>query len=330
MVSYISNAFRIFDLATGEESPKFETQHGQIRDVAANHDGSRAASFDGHGSFVVWDVAQQKPIYRKESYPVVPKAMALSTQGDQLAYGWGSITLVDLEEPEAERKLEVSRDCQVLVYDPTGKFLAAADRIDNQACVSVVDVATGDKVHMLKTPANINSITWSADGKQLVTGEVSGEIRIWKLGATEPLRTMKSSEKGGIHKLALHPGGKGLLVVGGSSYGLPGKLGLWNAATGARLENYKLDGFKHNVGGIKASQAQFSHDGRLLVVSEFRCFLFDLSQRKLILRLGDPSNGVSSADLSGDGKRLITSSSAEHLLVWDLNATIAQGKNDQP
>ena len=74
---------------------------------------------------------------------------------------------------------------------------------------------------------SVNSVTFSPDGKQLVSGSRDGAIRLWNARTGEPIGNPLTGHEGWVNSVTFSPDGKQL--VSGSS---DGTVRLWNAQTG--------------------------------------------------------------------------------------------------
>jgi WD40 repeat protein len=91
----------------------------------------------------------------------------------------------DLDEPSMAIPLTVDQNSgtQPLAHvaaSPDSKLLAV---VDARGSVAVLEAADGRKVGtgIAAHPGGVSSVTWTADGQQIVTAGLSGEIAVWNL-----------------------------------------------------------------------------------------------------------------------------------------------------
>lgn len=118
------------------------------------------------------------------------------------------------------------------------------------------------KIAVLQHAAAINSICFSADGRQLVTGDNDGIVKIWDTATGELVhkidcRSAKYFSLSGIQQVALSP--DGLYLATGQQ---DGWLLLWQLQT--NTDRYDLVGHLDSV-----SILEFSPDGRTLLSGDF-------------------------------------------------------------
>jgi WD40 repeat protein len=116
------------------------------------------------------------------------------------------------------------------------------------------NIATNREVAVLSHPGDVRWVSFTTDGKTLVTAHPRS-VRIWNLaGAMEKLAL--SGHEGGVPGTTFSPDGKLLVSVGKDM-----KATIWDPATGQVI--HRLAGF----GGVLHA-VTFSPDGRLLAIGD--------------------------------------------------------------
>jgi WD40 repeat protein len=97
--------------------------------------------------------------------------------------------------------------------------------------VRLWDTVTGAVLQTLKGHLySVNSVAFSLDGKQIVSGSDDGTVRLWDAATGAALQTLEGHWCS-VSSVAFSPDGK--QVVSGSH---DGTMRLWDAATGAALQ----------------------------------------------------------------------------------------------
>src|SRR5438874_10512063 len=108
---------------------------------------------------------------------------------------------------------------------------------------------TGSELFRLPAGKIITAVTFSSDGKQILTGNAERTLMQWDAKTGKELRHWDGN---GVETVAISPSGK-LLLCDGRNY----ELILRDAGSGKEVR--RLEGHQHLV------QAVFSHDGRTIL-----------------------------------------------------------------
>ncbi len=122
-------------------------------------------------------------------------------------------------------------------FDPTGKHVFVGAQDYN---VWRLEIASGAKV-AYPTEAWCRGLTFSADGKQLITAGYDGRLMWWAIDASEPkpVRVIEA-HKGWIRAVAINPKGDLLATVGNDLL-----VRIWNVDTGKLVK--ELSGHESHV-----------------------------------------------------------------------------------
>lgn len=269
-----------------------------IADLAITPDGRHIVSASNDKTVRIWDAATGKTIR--------------VLRGETMPGNWGTINAMAL-----------SPNGRLLAV---GGFLSDTDRLSASA-VHLYDFATGKVVKVLKGHRNvIRSLSFSPDGKQLVSGSADRAAMLWDVkDGVQVLRL--AGHAGAVDAVAFSPDGK--RVVTGSS---DETLRLWRSDTGELI----ADMTRHQAAAKQlndklwtgqVTSVAFSPDGRLIASSskDGRILLWSgmmgAFDRELAF-IGGALNAASinSVAFSPDSRRLLFTSESQGCTLYDIAA----------
>lgn len=274
----------------------------------------------------VYDIDSGAKVQTVQTTPNRGAQVALSADGLRLATwsdpsGFGydveteahTITLWDLTNGKELQKFHVDGyGTSAVALSPDGKELAAAD---GTSSISILNVETGKKVHRLMARRNGNSVSgptttrllsYSPDGKVLVTGTGDGGVQMWQTPEYRPLGTVQGIECG-LSSLTFLPENKVLAL------GLSGnKVRLWEAPSGRVL--VPLVSHRGTV-----TTLVFSSDGKnLLSGATEGVRLWDAATGKHVRYLPIREGEKGPMMLSPTGRSVLTGLDSDSLNLVDL------------
>lgn len=245
----------------------------------------------------------------------------------------GSVVVWDLETREEIARLR-GHTARVndVAFGPDGSIaLSGAE----DAQVILWDLATGEEVRRFGGHSGtVRAVDISPDGRMAVSGGFAGtawmepgELILWDLGSGQEIRRLEG-HIAGIVAARFTPAGDALLTSSGDAAifadKLPGEslepgtvpfdMILWDVATGKisrRFEGSGIDVYTLSVssGGTKALTGSAYNN-----VSA----VWDLATGEKILTLTDHQEAVVSVAMGPDGRRALSGSCDDSLILWDL------------
>ena len=209
------NTVKLWDAANGQEIRTFSGHTGWVYSVVFSPDGKQVLSGAGYKDYTVklWEVASGKVIRTFKEHNEEVNSVAFSPDGKYIASGDASGTLILWNTATGKnfRKIETGIYSAVysVAFSPNGKQIAAAiigkTRIWN--------VKTGKEIF---TVGGGHAVTYSPDGKQVVTGDIDGTIQLWDASTGKETRKFPKYENS-INSVAFSPDGKRIVASIGNT-----------------------------------------------------------------------------------------------------------------
>jgi WD40 repeat protein len=287
----------LWSAETGDPNASLALGQGVAQSLAATPDGRLLVSSGVNGVLQLIDPASGE----RGTLPIVaPVHQGMAFLGsDRLAIVTprATVVLLDLKEQGTFTELEgLTTPAFCVVASRDGKLLAAGS---SEGKIVIWDAATLDVKQTLTVdvPANVGTLAFSDDGKQLAVATVSdsADVTLFDLASGDAAQTL-SGHTNMVLSIAFQP--NGLTVATASA---DGTLRLWERAKGeqlASLEAQPGEGYYTSVA--------FSPDGGLLVAGSIGG---SVSLRSPINGettgfLGPVGEGVLSLVFSADGEQL--------------------------
>ena len=290
----------IYDTTTGEVIPPSFKVDENPRSVIFSRDGKLVAS--GGQALQLWNVQTGEEV---ESFDINVYSLALSPDGTCIAAGCEG------------RRREYSEE-----WDEDGSYnirvinlkLAKISNIRNHVTPGAKKLLKGE---VWPSPFeghnyHVNSVTYSADGKQIASSSDDWSIRIWDV-STGSRRIFRANSNWN-HSVAFSPDGTQLAS----------DTTLFNLSTSSST--------RHAFGMTERTvySSAFSVDGRYLVSGSYRaaCQIWDASTHQTIVQLVGHAGDIFSVAFFPDGKHIMSASCDGTIRVWDVEFLEARGEMD--
>ena len=188
-----------------------------------------------------------------------------------------------------------------VAFSPDGRRIASGCGGDRR--IIVWDALTGQPVHHLSYKGNVASISFSPNGKQLVSA-TGNEILVWDVNTGE--KRVINSHKKGVTCVNFSPDGQ--RILSGSS---DGTMRIWEVRTGKQLSKIK-------TGSNASSTVRYSPDGKY-IVSAHPLQIWDPETGRKVVRLltKETLGGIQDIKYSPDGLRIVAAGGSGILQTWD-------------
>jgi RNA polymerase sigma factor (sigma-70 family) len=233
---------RLWDVPAGKEIRRLLGHQGPVASVAWFRDGKTLVSADDLDTACLWDAegkkVRQLPLV--EEFKPTRHLVALTPDGKTLAWGWGTIRLVDVA---TGRELHRWKAGYARAFSPDGKTLVAAVHDDNHP-LFLWDVEGKELRRFVGEGkwGNHNgvwAVVFSPDGKTVIGGCSDGTVRLWEV-ATGKERAQWRGHQSAVEALAVSADGKYL-----ASGGQDRMARLWHLPSGKELGRFQ--GHRGNI-----------------------------------------------------------------------------------
>jgi WD40 repeat protein len=280
----------LYDVMTGRKL--FDLRWSRrVSDVCFSRDGRLLATTGKE--IVLWEAATGRQLATIEGRTNFGSRTIFSSDGQNLVFSAADYSIVvwNIATGQQRSTLNTSSvDTVALVGDPAGKWVAVAAQ--NSESISVVDFQDGQLLRLLDTQIQLLplSVTFTADGRQLLDGTGAGALISWNFSSGRPGPTIAAHDKS-VSAISVSPDGTLL-----ASASWDQTIRLWNLANGQ--PGKVLTGHTANIYTVA-----FSPNGRMLASGSL----------DLTVRLWDVSTGqeLRRIDLGKLGPFLIPGSNDE-------------------
>jgi len=159
----------------------------------------------------------------------------------------------------------------------------------------------------------VTSVSFSPDGKKIVSGSWDNTLKIWNANTGQEIITLKG-HKSPVNCVSFSPDGKKIVSGSGSRSYFNGTedhpVKIWDATTGQEIRTFE-------VGVFGVTSVSFSPDGKKIASgSKDGVKIWDTETGKA-LQTG--AWGTTSVSFSPDGKKIVSGSKDKTLKIWDAN-----------
>ncbi|KAE9394627.1 hypothetical protein BT96DRAFT_886390 [Gymnopus androsaceus JB14] len=264
--------------------------HGsEVYSVAFSPDGTQIVSGSYDKSVRIWDASTGKEMHKLEGHTSWVSSVAFSPDGTQIVSG--------------------SYDQSVRIWDAsTGKEMHKLEG-HTHSSVRIWDASTGKEMHKLEGHTHlVNSVAFSPDGTQIVSGSDDQSVRIWDASTGKEIHKLEGHTDS-VLSAAFSP--DGTQIVSGS---YDKSVRIWDASTGKEM--HKLEGHTDSV-----SSVAFSPDGTQIVSGSYdqSVRIWDASTGKEMHKLEGHTHSVSSVAFSPDGTQIVSGSYDKSVRIWDAS-----------
>jgi WD40 repeat protein len=307
IASASTSDIKVWDAGTGQE---IKTSSGS-GPIAYSPDGKYIYAASGG----LWNLADSNIYISGDSGSGTGvKAVAYSPDGSRILTTSYTSAIIELDaaydRKELRRFTGYAFSVDTVAYSPNGRFIvSASSHVNAKGDITVWNIAEGRKFLTLSGHTGwVTVLTYSPDGKKIISGSFDGDIREWDAQTGHMLRILGKGVLA-VNAVAYSPDGKKIVSE------LDGYIKIWDAENGKELRS-----FIGNEYGT--SSFSFSPDGKHFVTASYRALsrddalkLWNTETGKKVLTFNAPSI-TKVASFSPDGKRIV-SADWNTIRIWD-------------
>jgi WD40 repeat protein len=306
----------LWDVATTRATGNFKGHTSPVTGIAWSRDGQLVLS-GGHDGLRWWEPATGKQIPKPETPSSRIEWVAFSPDGGH--------ALAAANDPAVARVrlLDTKKGGELRtfgVYSPAVAFFPDSHRalVASGDTLRVWDTATGTELHpFVGHTAPVTTMTFSQDGRYLLSGGEDNALRLWDLNSGQDLRRLPGTVRP-VSRVALSPDGNYALSATIHS-DVPLRLQYWDIARGESVRE-----LKGHVGQVSYT-AFLAADGQALTAGHDGTLRqWDVASGKdRVLKKFDTQ--ITRVVLSPDGNQALCLLNDSTLHLWDLKENTEVG-----
>ena len=328
----VDNTAILFDVASGKELRRFSGHNDDVNAVAFSPDGKYVLTGSGDmwskintdNSARLWDSSSGKEIKSFIGHSDKIFSVAFSPDGKFILTGSKDATakLWDVSSGKEIRTI-TEKDGYItsVAFSPNGNYFATGSAVIytmnmksySGSEVKLWETSSGKFIRSYKgNPSCITSVTFSKDGKTLLSGGYDGAARMWDAATAQEIKILRGYSLR-VNAVSVSSDGRYLLVGSGQMLTKEHTLKLWDLNTGKELRN-----FEGKIGMI--SSVCFSSDGKYGVSGSWdkNARLWEVNTGKELMVLSGHTDRINAVAISADGKYILTGSEDKSAKLWDF------------
>jgi WD40 repeat protein len=319
----------------------FRGHTDQVNSVAFSHDGLRIVSGSRDKTLRVWDALSGLtigPPFKGHTRAV--NSVAFSPDSRRIASGagdyygpfwWSSDNTVRIWDASSGQQIGLSlkghtSPVYAVAFSPDGRRIVSGSRDET---LRVWDAESGQPMGppLQGHTSAVTSVGFSPDGRLILSGSADATVRIWDASTGKQFGSSLKGHAGEVASVAYSHNGK--WIISGS---YDNTVRLWDASSGLQIVGPPLQGHKSPVRSVAFSPDDsriVSGSGRFSTGSDESGYVDSYGNMVMVWdrKSGKPigpalvghTEPVLSLAYSPDGRRIVSASADDTLLLWDTD-----------
>lgn len=324
-----------WDVASGREVRDEIIKHpDSVLSIALSPDGTRVVTCCVDRNVRVWDLASRTLERTFGPFPEIIHSVSISSDGNRLltvqseertVRQWDLVTGQEQQIPQADNGLGPVLDLKrsgglvwAAVFAPADEILTVGG-----SDARLWDLKTGRERITFSPHATVASVSFSPDGRWIVTGSWDNSAKIWDAAKGTAVLKLIGEHQGFVNSAQFSPNGRQVLTASDDG---TAKLWEWtlpaaNAGEAVKEPTAKvIRTFEGHADRVRF--AAFSDDGKFIVTTsdDKTARLWNAETGEMLHPFVGHQWAVLAAAFSKDGKRLITGSEDNLAKVWNVES----------
>lgn len=298
----------LWDIEKGECVQKFEEEKDWFSHFADyNNEENLIVSCRGN-KFRVWDINSGKCLVSWNGHSDIVHSVSFFSDGERILSTSSdkTIRVWDLGRNKQNRLTIYSESESPVMFSPDDSKLISSDSSHN---ICIWDAITGEQLTLLKGHRDkIQSLSYSFDGKQIVSIALDSTLRIWNNDSGQCLHKIQLRDY--PKSAQFSPDNQLILTCCDST------IALWDAKKGTCLNTIMAD-------STTFYSATFNNKGtEILYSTEEKLYIWNLYTKKISGTVEKESKfGWGKAIYSSDDKKIVLCNNLQHIVrIWDVES----------